>query len=99
MTQKDPLGKDINRHSNLPQVSSGLSKSGGRGSVKTNWQVNWTRKKLIIASVLLGVPYLIAIVGTIVAGIYLITGILVMVAILVAIVFQVTRWIDREDSF
>lgn len=99
MTQKDPLGKDLNKQSNLPQVSSGLSKSGGRGSVKTNWQVNWTRKNLIIASVLLGVPYLIAIVATIAAGIYLITGILVMVAILVAIVFQVIRWIERDDGF
>ena len=99
MTQKDPLGKDLNRQSNLPQVSSGLSKSGGRGRVKTNWQVNWTKKKLSIASLLLGVPYLIAIVATAVAGTYLITGILIMVAILVAIVFQVTRWIDRDDSF
>ena len=99
MTQKDPLGKDLNQKSNLPQVSSGLTKSGGRGRVKTNWQVNWTKKKLIIASVLLGVPYLIAVVATAIAGTYLITGILVVVAILVAIVFQITRWIDRDESF
>lgn len=99
MTQKDPLGKDLNKQSNLPQVSSGLSKSGGRGSVKTNWQVNWTRNKLIIASILLGFPYLFAIIATALAGIYLISGILIGVAILVAFVFQVTRWIDRDENF
>lgn len=99
MTQKDPLGKDLNQTSNLPQVSSGLSKSGGRGRVKTNWQVSWTRKKIVIASILLGLPYLLAVIATALARIYLITGILIGVAILVGVVFQLTRWIDRDDSF
>jgi hypothetical protein len=99
MSEKDPLSEDLNQQSKLPQVSSGLSNSEGRGRVKTNWQVSWTRKKLIIASILLGFPYLFAIIATALSGIYLITGILIGVGILVAILFQVTRWIDRDDSF
>lgn len=99
MSEKDPLNKDINRQSKLPQVNSGISSSGGRGRVKTNWQVSWTRKKLIIASILLGFPYLFAIIATALSGIYLITGILIGVGILVAILFLVTRWIERDDSF
>lgn len=99
MSEKDPLSKDLNQQSKLPQVNSGLSSSGGRGRVKTNWQVSWTRKKIIIAFVLLGFPYLFAIIATALSGIYLISGILIGVGILVAILFQVTRWIDRDDSF
>lgn len=98
MSQKDPLNKDINQTSNLPQVSGGISKPGGRGRVKTNWQVDWTRKKLTTASILLGFPYLVAIIATAVSGIYLITGILIAVGILVGGLFLVTRWIERDDS-
>lgn len=98
MSQKDPLNEDINQKSKLPEVYSGIGKSGGRGRVKTNWQVDWTRKKLIIAFILLGVPYLFAIIATALSGIYLISGILIGVGILVGVIFLVTRWIERDDS-
>ena len=100
MSQQDPLGKDINKKTSLPQVNSGLSGSRGRGQVNTNWKnINWTKKKIILVSIALGFPYAVAVIASLVAEIYLITGILIAVAILVAVLFLTVRWIDRNDNF
>ena len=100
MSKKDPISGDMNEKINFPQVNTGLSKTGGGGRVNTSWGfINWTPKKLLFASIALGVPYAIAIIASFVTGIYLITTILISVGILVALLVQITRWLDRSDDF
>ncbi|VEP18317.1 conserved hypothetical protein [Hyella patelloides LEGE 07179] len=38
-------------------------------------------------------------IASLVAGIYLIVAILIGLGILVAFLFQVTRWLERDDNF
>ena len=100
MSKKDPLSGDMNDKINFPQGNTGLSNAQQGGKVNTTWgYINWTPKKLLFASIALGVPYVIAIIASFVTGIYLITTILISVGILVALLVQVTRSIDRSDDF
>ena len=100
MSKKDPISGDMDNRINFPQSNTGLSNAGQGGKVNTNWSyINWTPKKLFFASTALGVPYVVAVIASFVTGIYLITTILICVGILVALLVQVTRWIDRSDDF
>lgn len=100
MAKKDPLADDLNQKIKIPKINSGLSRANSGGRIKTNWgDINWTRKKLFFAALILGLPYVVAVIASLVAGIYLIVAILIGLGILVAFLFQVTRWLERDDNF
>jgi hypothetical protein len=100
MSPKDPLADDLNENINIPQVKSGLYRYSAGGRVKTNWQdIRWTRKKLFLISVILGLPYVTAIIASFVNGIYLITFILVGLGVMVALLYKVVRWLDNNNNF
>lgn len=98
MSPKDPLSNDLNKTIEIPQVKSGLSKYSQGGKVKTNWKnIRWTRKKIFFASIILGLPYVTAIIASFVNGIYLITFILLGLAVLVALLSKIVRWLERNE--
>ena len=100
MSKKDPIADDLNANANIPKPRVGLSRPTSGGSVKTDWKnIRWTRKKLIIAAVLLGFPYGIAIAVTVAAKVYLISFILIGLGIMVFLLYQLIRWIDTNDRF
>jgi hypothetical protein len=77
---------------NLPVV-------GGTGAnIQTTWQdINWTRKKLFLITCLLGLPYLITIIATYLAGMTIITFVLIGLALFVGILFLIVRWVEHAD--
>ncbi len=98
MPGKDPLAGSLNENVNIPKVSSGVPKPGRGASVGTKWKpIKWTRKKLFFTSFSLGFPFVVAVVATLVAGAYLITMTLVSVALMVLLLSQLTRLIDRDE--
>ena len=99
-----------NNKNKLPQVSRGakidtpLDKShhipthAPGGQVQTNWaNIRWTKKKIIFVSLLLGTPYVIALIVSWVAIGKLITYILLGVAVLFGLVIVVLRSLDSEE--
>lgn len=100
MSPKDPLSRDSNVTSNLPQVRSGLYKYDAGGRVKTNWKdIKWTRKKIFFASLVLGLPYITAVIASFVNGVYLITFILLGLAVMVILLSKIVRWLDNNNNF
>ena len=98
MSGKDPLAGSLNENANVPQVGSGIPKSRKGASVGTNLRpIKWTKKKLFFTSFGLGFPFVVAVVATLVAGAYLITMTLVSVALMVLLLSQLTRLIDRDE--
>ncbi|HHP7230448.1 MAG TPA: hypothetical protein ACFCUY_06270 [Xenococcaceae cyanobacterium] len=78
--------------------SHGLARSSRGGSVKTNWgNIRWTKKKITFVSLLLGTPYVIALVVSWVAINRLITYILLGLAVLFGLVVWFLRSIDAEE--
>lgn len=98
MSDKDPLASSLNKKTRLPNVNSGITKSQQGGKVVTSWKkINWTKKKLFFTSVGLGFPYTVAVVATLVSGVYLITTVLVSVGLMVLLLSQLLRWLDRDE--
>jgi hypothetical protein len=99
MSPKDPLADNLNKSTNIPQVKSGLYKYDAGGRIKTDWKdIKWTRKKLFFASLILGVPYVTAVIASLANGVYLITFILVGLGVMVALLYKIVRWIDNNNN-
>ncbi|ELS01498.1 hypothetical protein Xen7305DRAFT_00012020 [Xenococcus sp. PCC 7305] len=91
--KSDPIGKG----GSMPTASGGFNPRGG-GGVGTNWKnIKWTRNKLVMTTIGLGLPYLIAVIITWMAGLALITYILISVAMLVGFIFLIVGWIDSDE--
>lgn len=99
-----------NNKNKLPQVSRGgkidtpLDQShhipihSPGGKVQTNWgNIRWTKKKIIFVSLLLGTPYVIALIVSWVAIGKLITYILLGVAVLFGLIAVLLRSLDSEE--
>ncbi len=98
MAGKDPLAKNLDKNAKIPGVESGTPRAGGKARVNTNWKpIKWTKKKLFFTSFGLGFPYVVAVVATFVIGAYLITFTLIGVALMVLLLSQLTRLIDRDE--
>lgn len=75
-----------------------IKTSGVGGQVKTNWaNIRWTKKKLTFVSLLLGTPYVIALVVSWVAINRLITYILLLLALLCVLLVWFLRSVDNEE--
>jgi hypothetical protein len=99
MSPKDPLADNLNERINLPQVKSGLYRYNAGGSVKTDWKdIRWTKKKLFFTFLILGLPYVTAVVASFANGVYLITFILVGLGVMVVLLYKVVRWLDRNHN-
>ncbi len=91
--QKDPFI----RSSGVPSAPTGLEPRG-EGGVGTRWKdIKWTRNKLVGTTIALGLPYLIAVIITWMAGMNVITYILIAVAMLVGFIFLIVGWIDSDE--
>ena len=93
--QKDPvqLGK---MKTEMPKVSTGIQ-AGGNG-ISTNWKdIKWTRNKLVGTTIALGLPYLIAVIGTWTVGAKFFTYVLIGLAMLVGFVFLIIGWIESDE--
>ena len=79
--------------------SHGLKDLGrGGGNVQTNWaNINWTKKNVIFVSLLLGTPYVMAIIASWIAGARVITYILLGLAVLCGLMAWFLR--SLEDEF
>ncbi len=99
-----------NNNKELPKAKRGakidtpLDKShdipihGPGGQVQTNWaNIRWTKKKITFVSLLLGTPYVIALIVSWVAIGKLITYILLGVAVLFGLVVVILRSLDSEE--
>ena len=83
---------------NTPSVSDGFKKPAPGGQIQTNWKdIRWTKKKITFVSLLLGTPYLIALIVSWVAIGRLITYILLGVAVLFGLVVLFLRSLDAEE--
>jgi hypothetical protein len=99
MSPKDPLANDLNEKINLPQVKSGLYRYEAGGRIKTDWKdIKWTKEKLFLTSLVLGMPYITAIIASLVNGIYLITFILAGLGVMVVLVYKIVRWLDDNSN-
>ena len=84
----------------MPAARSGIEKGGSRGGggVSTNWKdIKWTKNKIVGTTIALSLPYLIGIILTWMAGMNVITYILIAVAMLVGFIFLVVGWIDSNE--
>ncbi len=91
--QKDPFI----RASGVPSAPTGLEPRGEDG-VGTRWKdIKWTRNKLVGTTIALGLPYLIAVIITWMAGMNVITYILIGTAMLVGFIFLIVGWIDSDE--
>ncbi|MDJ0535404.1 MAG: hypothetical protein QNJ70_23450 [Xenococcaceae cyanobacterium MO_207.B15] len=78
--------------------SHGLKNPGRGGNIQTNWaDINWTKKNVIFVSLLLGTPYLMAIIASWIAGARVITYILLGLAVLCGLIAWFLR--SLEDEF
>jgi hypothetical protein len=76
---------------NLPLI-------GGKAHIETTWRdIKWTRKKLFLIIFLLGLPYLMTIIATYLAGLTMVTFVLIGLALLVGILFLIVRWVENAD--
>ena len=95
----DP-NSSYSKSSNIPKANTGIEKGGSKagGGVETHWKdIKWTRNKLVGTTIALGLPYLIGIILTWMAGMNVITYILIGVAMLVGFIFLVVGWIDSNE--
>lgn len=105
MSQEKPLSKSNqrnskhNRRNNSPLPGGNLPLIGGTGAnIQTNWQdIKWNRKKLFLTICFLSLPYLMTIIATYLAGMVIITFVLIGLALLVGILFIIVRWLERAD--
>ncbi len=104
MSRENPLPKPNRRarkhndrnNSYLP--GGNLPLIGGEAHIGTTWRdIKWTRKKLFLIISLLGLPYLITIIATYLAGLTMATFFLIGFALLVGFLFLVVRWVERAD--
>ncbi len=81
----------------MPKATTGLEPKGEVG-VGTKWKdIKWTRNKLVGTTIALGLPYLIAVIITWMAGMNVITYILIGTAMLVGFIFLIVGWIDSDE--
>ena len=81
-----------------PLASDGLKKPSAGGQIQTNWKdIRWTKKKITFVSLLLGTPYVIALIVSWVAIDRFITYILLGIAVLFGLVVLVLRSLDAEE--
>ena len=93
-----PDNKDlIAKGGAIPEASCGLE-TKKRGRVSTTWKdIKWTRNKLVGTTIGLGAPYLVIIILTWMAEMFVITYILIGVAMLVGFIFLIVGWIDSDE--
>ena len=93
----DP-NKKIKKGKSRPINRKFPTHGGKGGTVYTNLpNINWTAKKLVLATALLGIPYVGAILACFIAGIQLIAYLLIGLAIFVGFIVLAIRFIDQQD--
>ena len=71
--------------------------TGGKGSIGTNINIRWTRRKATIAATILGIPFLLATVLSFKAGNALIGIILIALAVFVGLMYWALRYIEENE--
>ncbi|MDJ0691456.1 MAG: hypothetical protein QNJ41_23500 [Xenococcaceae cyanobacterium MO_188.B32] len=76
-----------------------LPTAGRGGKVRTDFNIDWNRSTVIFYTAIITIPYLAAVIVSILIGYTVITGILIFVAMLVGLVYFVVRKIDQDGDF
>lgn len=72
--------------------------AGGAGNINTNLkEIKWTPSKLAITVAALSLPYLIAVIGSFLAGNYLVGFIFLGIGAFVIGIYLLLRYIERAD--
>jgi hypothetical protein len=71
---------------------------GGQGSIDTSWKdINWTPRKLALASAVLGIPFLLVVVLMFRSGNSFFGVILIGIAMFVGLMYLTLRYIDKNE--
>lgn len=93
--RKSPSG--YKKPTEATNASDPLAKSS-KAAIHTNWKdINWTPPKLIFASVVLGIPYLTAILVTFTSKMMPITAILIGLGLMVLLLVLLLRWLEQAE--
>ena len=100
MPERKKLDKNrLKKSRGLGAAPPPLPTSGRGGKVRTNFQIDWNRSNVTFYAAIIIIPYLAAVIASILIGYIVITGILIFVAMLVGLVYFVVRKIDKADDF
>lgn len=95
---KSDLPKHLKLGKTRQSQQAKISEGGSHKRVMTNLpEVNWTPSKLTLTIIALCIPYLIAVIGSILVGNYLIAFVFIGLAVLVVGMYLLLRYIERSD--
>lgn len=97
MSEFPKLPKPDRRRTSAKQRNR-LPSYSNRGRIQTDWQeIQWTKRKVVIATIILGVPYAIAVLAALGAKNYIVTAILLGLGVLVGAIALILKWLERAD--
>ena len=68
----------------------------GRGSIKTDLkEIKWNKLKIFLVSLAIGLPYLGIVIGAYLAGVKILSYIMIGLGILVLLILALLRWIEK----
>ncbi|MBR8827304.1 MAG: hypothetical protein DSM107014_05260 [Gomphosphaeria aponina SAG 52.96 = DSM 107014] len=76
-----------------PSVTRGRGKISDYDYTK---YINWTPKRIIIATAMVSIPYVIAVIGTYMAGVKIVTALLISMLLFALGTYYLLRWIDKN---
>ena len=102
MSNRDPLPK-ASRGAKLPipSVKNPLPKATRQGRINheniyTKY-IEWTPLKVIIFTICIGAPYLVAVIATVLAGMEVVAAILIGLAVFSGLIAVLVRWLEKAS--
>ena len=85
----------------VPSVKSPLPKPSRKGRINQEniytKYIKWTPLKVIIFAICIGIPYLVAVIATVLAGMGVVAAILIGLAIFSGLIAVLVRWLEKAD--
>ena len=102
MPNRAPFPKP-SRRAKLPvfSVKNPLPKPSGKGRINheniyTKY-IKWTPLKVMIFAICIGIPYLVAVIATVLAGMKVVAAILIGLAIFSGLIAVLVRWLEKAN--
>ncbi len=68
----------------------------GRGGITTNLkEIKWTKLKIFLVSLVIGIPYLGIVIGAYLAGVKILSYFTIGLGIFVLLITALVRWLDK----
>ena len=85
----------------VPSVKNPLPKPSGKGRINheniyTKY-IEWTPLKVIIFTICIGAPYLVAVIATVLAGMKVVAAILIGLAVFSGLIAVLVRWLEKAS--